>query len=127
MLSDNFARYKKAFRIRQLSSDSFVVRDAVVRKYGGGRGRKIKTLNIIFSTSYRLGQEIPAYAWMDTVCREWNEALLGIAIDERGRIDNRPVFALDGKSLRVTFKGSTLKISANMVERSTTERMKHDR
>lgn len=101
------------FKELQEKSLSPLLQKATVRKFGGSREREIKTLHILLSTSVRPRQRIPVYVWMEMVCTRWNEALFQVTA-EAGESFNR--FVLDNKTVSIEVQGSTLKVSANMVE-----------
>ena len=117
MKQNEFKNTLAVFKNLQTQSDSPIVAEAIIRKFGGGRGREIKTLHILLSISVRPGQRIPAYAWMNTVCNKWNEALYQIAIGANKSLNSVTRFVLDGNTVSTTVSGSILKVSANMVEK----------
>lgn len=117
MKDEDFRKALKVFKRLQKESPSPILQEATVRKFGGGRGHETKTLHILLSTSICPGQKIPVYAWMEMVCTRWHEALLELG--ESIHSANR--FELDNKTLSITSQGSTLKVSANMVELNKTK------
>lgn len=117
MKPQDFKNALETFKKLQDESPSLILQEATVRKFGGGRWQNVKTLHILFSTSIRPGQKIPVYAWAQMVCTRWNEALHQLA-DEAGKsIHSVNHFELDSNTVQVIVKGSTLKVSANMVEK----------
>lgn len=111
MKSQEFKNYRTAFRKRQEQSRSPIVAEAVIRKFGGGGGHETRTLYIAYSGMYRDGQQVHANAWMELVCKAWNDAIrLTSGYDGT-------LFEIDHKTVKVIVKGTTLKVSANMVEK----------
>ena len=107
MTTDDFEKHLKAFRLRQIQNQSQVVQNAVIRKFGGGRGREINTLHILHvDSNWRSGEQVRPVAWLGDVIDVWNSALVSDTFR----------WELDAKSVTVEFKGSTLKITGSMVE-----------
>ena len=111
MRPQDFKDYLTVFKKRQAKSRSPIVAEAVIRKFGGGRGHEIKTLHITYSGVYRDGQQIHANAWVGHVCEVWNDA-----IRLRSGYDGT-LFEIDYKTVKIVVTGSTLKVSANMMEK----------
>lgn len=116
MKAQDFKKHLDELKILQAETDT-IVTEAVIRKFGGGRGREIKTLNISLSLAHRPGMHIPAYAWMNTVCQKFNQAIRHSLIDEKKSLNGATSFAIDAQTVRVIVKGTTLKVSANMEEK----------
>lgn len=111
MKPQEFKDYLTIFKAQQKTTHSPIVAESVIRKFGGGRGRNIKTLYISYSGHYRDGQQIPANAWMGHVCKVWNNVVL-LTNGYDGAL-----FEVDHKTVKTTVKGTTLKVSANIVEK----------
>ena len=111
MKPKDFEKFLSAFNTRQAISRSPIVAKSVIRKFGGGRGRDIKTLYITYSGVYRDGSQVPANAWMGHVCEVWNDVL------SRTEGFDGAYFEVDHQTVKVAVKGKTLKVSANMVEK----------
>jgi len=71
MKTQDYKKYLAELKKLQAETDT-IVTEAVIRKFGGGGGRGIKTLRISLSLRHRPGMHIPTYAWMNTVCEKFN-------------------------------------------------------
>ena len=111
MKPQEFKNYLTVFKKRQKQSRSPIIAEAVIRKFGGGRGHETRILHIAYSGMYRDGQQVHANVWMELVCKAWND-VIRLTSGYDGTL-----FEIDHKTVKVIVKGTTLKVSANMVEK----------
>ena len=111
MKPQEFPAYLNVFQANQRETRSPIVAEAVIRKFGGGRGHETRTLHIAYSGAYRDGQQVHANAWMEHVCKVWNNGILLV-----NGYDGT-LFEVDHNTVKVIVKGTTVKVSANMVEK----------
>ena len=117
MNTSDFAMRLKAFRLLQIQDPSQVVQNTVIRKFGGGSGREIKSLHILHvDSNWRSGEQVRPVAWLGDVIYVWNSALTSATLDDGLNVSDTFCWELDAKSVTVEFKGSTLKITGSMVE-----------
>lgn len=118
MKPDKFKQYLQAFRKKQIQDQSWVVQNVVIRKFGGGRGREIKSLHLLFvDSNWRPGATIRPAAWLSHVVNTWNSGIISVTIDEGLNVSEAPCgWQLDVSSVAIVVKGSTLKVTGRMVE-----------
>ncbi len=116
MKAKDFETTLEVFKKLQEESPSSFIQSATIRKHSGGRGLNIRTLHILLSVPVRPRQKIPVYVWMKVVCARWNEALHEVATEAGGDIHNITPFVLKDDTVSVAVQGSTVKVTANILE-----------